>query len=207
MRRLIDWIYGGAAVSAAACIVLVCLLILARVIGRWFGIVVPSSDDFAGYLLAASSFLGLAYTFRTGGHIQVSLFISRFSKTATLYSERTILILASALTLYLTYHLGYLVWESWLFKEMTTGYVPVPLWLMQLPVAIGMAVFSLAIFDQTYLNIRYRADLPGMDQQEPQNTFTSEDVTGKDITGKDITAKGIIEKPHHDSITPPEAKE
>ncbi|MEI8632394.1 TRAP transporter small permease subunit [Vibrio sp. PP-XX7] len=43
-------------------------------VGRWFGVIIPSSDDFAGFLLAASSFLGLAYTFRAGGHIRVSLF-------------------------------------------------------------------------------------------------------------------------------------
>ncbi|MRI34237.1 TRAP transporter small permease [Endozoicomonas sp. OPT23] len=149
MRKLLDWVYRMAGAAAALCIVLVCLLILARVSGRLMGIVVPSSDDFAGFLLAAASFLGLAYTFQTGGHIRVSLFISRFNDSFALQAERFTLVMASVLIGYLSWQLVYLVWESKIYEELSSGYIPVPLWIVQLPMAVGMCVFCLSIWDQT----------------------------------------------------------
>ena len=160
MRKFLDWIYRLAGAAAALCIVLVCLLILARVTGRLMGIVVPSSDDFAGFLLAAASFLGLAYTFQTGGHIRVSLFISRFSDRVALQFERLTLLLACVLISYLSWQLIYLVWESKVYEELSSGYIPVPLWIVQLPVAVGMCVFCLSVWDQTLQSFINNRRLP-----------------------------------------------
>ncbi len=149
MRKLLNWVYRMAGAAAALCIVLVCLLILARVSGRLMGVVVPSSDDFAGFLLAAASFLGLAYTFQTGGHIRVSLFVSRFGDRLALQIERLTLVMACVLISYLSWQLVYMVWESRIYEELSSGYIAVPLWIVQLPMALGMCVFCLSILDQT----------------------------------------------------------
>src|SRR4030042_2254162 len=36
------------------------------------------SDEFSAYMLVALSFLGLAYTWREGGHVRIEVLVSRF---------------------------------------------------------------------------------------------------------------------------------
>lgn len=155
MRQWLNRIYFFSGASSGLCIVLICVLILARVIGRWMGIVIPSSDDFTGFLLAASCFFGLAYTFRHGGHIRVSLFTSRLSATKSLFFDRLVLSLATILCVYLTYELFYMVWESWDFEEVSSGYIAVYLWIVQLPLAIGMLMLAIAVSDATFCSFAY----------------------------------------------------
>lgn len=160
MRSLLNKLYQGAGMLSGLCIVAICGLILARVVGRWMGIVVPSSDDFAGFLLAAASFLALAYTFKHGGHIRVSLFTSRLSEKKAICFERFILVVASALTAYLAYELCYMVWESWDYEEVSSGFVAVPLWIVQLPVAIGMVIFAISVIDLAVCSFLYDQRIP-----------------------------------------------
>jgi TRAP-type C4-dicarboxylate transport system permease small subunit len=155
MRQWLNRIYLFSGASSGLCIVLICVLILARVIGRWMGIVVPSSDDFTGFLLAASCFFGLAYTFKHGGHIRVSLFISRLNANKSLFFDRLVLSFAALLTVYLTYELFYMVWESWDFKEVSSGYIAISLWVVQLPLAIGMLMLAIAVLDATFCSFVY----------------------------------------------------
>ena len=70
--RLFGMRYVVGAVLAAAFMVLIAALTLPG--DRWaIGIVVPDAGDLAGYAMAASTFLALARTFRSGGHIRVNL--------------------------------------------------------------------------------------------------------------------------------------
>jgi len=55
MRRLLDRLYLGAGALAGLCLVMMALLILGQIVGRWFGVVIPSTEDFSGFLLAAAA--------------------------------------------------------------------------------------------------------------------------------------------------------
>ncbi|RKF18086.1 TRAP transporter small permease [Alginatibacterium sediminis] len=165
MRRMLDRMYHLAGLVSGCCIIAICLLILARVVGRWFGIVVPSSDDIAGFMLAASCFMALAYTLQAGGHIRVSLFTSRLTHAKSKGVERLVLILSSILVSYLCYQLCYMVWESWQFEEVTSGYLPLPLWLVQLPVAIGMCIFTIALLDLSFCHFAYGKRIPKSEEE------------------------------------------
>ena len=132
---------------AGACIVLITVMILAQIVGRWFGVIIPSTEDFSGYLLAAASFLALAYTFRQGGHIRVTLLIHSLP---SVWQRRLMLLTLLVFALivgYGAYHLSYLVYESWMFEELSQGYIPVPLWMPQLPMALGAVIFCIALLD------------------------------------------------------------
>lgn len=166
LRTLLDKLYLSSGILSGLCIIAICLVILARVVGRWLAIEVPSSDDFAGFLLAAASFLGLAYTFREGGHIRVSLFTARLSDKLNHYLSCLVLILATLLVLYLTWHLAYLAYESYLFEELSSGYVPVQLWLVQLPLAIGMLTFSIACIDQTICSVVFAEPIAKSEEEK-----------------------------------------
>lgn len=188
MRSLLDKLYLAAGALSGLCIIAICCIILARVVGRWIGIEVPSSDDFAGFLLAAASFLGLAYTFRQGGHIRVSLFTSRLSATAHKWVEKAILSLGCVLIIYLSWQLVYMVYESYLFEEVSSGYVPVPLWIVQLPLALGMIIFSVAVIDQTCGCFFFGEELPKSEEEELAESAPIEQVDADKFLLKECKA-------------------
>ncbi len=166
MRRMLDNLYRFAGAISGVCIVIICITILVRVTGRWFGVVIPSSGDIAGYLLAASSFLALAYSFRSGSHIRVSLFLQKLNPNALIFVERTILLFASVLVSYLSYQLSFMVWESWEFEEVTHGYIPMPLWIVQLPVSIGSIIFAISVIDTTVRHFLGFEMIPKSEEEE-----------------------------------------
>lgn len=145
--RALDRLYLGASALAAACLVGIALLVLAQIVGRWFGVVVPSAEDFAGYLLAAATFLALAPTLKAGGHVRVDLLWTRLPSRGRAAVESCVLLLGLLFAVWAAWHAGAMVVESWRFGEVASGHVPVPLWIPQAPMAIGLAVFALALLD------------------------------------------------------------
>src|SRR5260221_9127888 len=54
------------------------LMVLASVVGRLIGFNLRGSDAYAGYCMAAASFLALAHTLKRNEHIRVMLVMERF---------------------------------------------------------------------------------------------------------------------------------
>lgn len=147
MRKLLDNLYLGSGMLAGLFIVLITLMILAQIVGRWFNIIIPSTEDFAGFFLAATTFFALAYTFKSGGHIRVTILVHMLKgglQRASLIFALSVLI---AIIAYGTYYTGAFVYESWSFKEVSQGYIPVPLWIPQLSMLLGLAIFLIALVD------------------------------------------------------------
>lgn len=154
MRKILDTLYLGSGVAAGVCLVVMALLILAQIVTRWFGIILPSTEDFSGYLLAATSFLALAYTLHNGGHIRVNLLISHIQGLRRLVIEAAVLLVALILVSYLAWSCSLLVIESYEFEELSQGYIPVPLWIPQLPMAVGLVILALALADELITLLR-----------------------------------------------------
>lgn len=154
MRRLLDRLYLAAGAVAGLCLVIMALLILAQIVGRWFGMVIPSTEDFSGFLLAAASFLALAYTLRSGGHIRVNLLISHLHGRMRRFIEALVLLLALLLVGYAAWSALLLVIESFQFNELSQGYIPVPLWIPQTPMAVGLLILEVALLDESILLLR-----------------------------------------------------
>lgn len=148
LRKFFDRLYLGAAILAAVCLAGIAVLIFAQVIGRWFGFLVPAAEEFAGYLLAASTFLALAWTLRSGGHIRVNLVIRHFSGKARRWQEALVLGVVVVLAVTLAWSCIALVLESWRYGDVSTGYIAVPLWLPQAPMALGLVIFTVALLDE-----------------------------------------------------------
>jgi TRAP-type C4-dicarboxylate transport system permease small subunit len=156
MRTALDKVYNGAGITAGACIVLITLMVLAQIVGRWFGIIIPSTEDFSGYLLAAASFLALAYTFRHGGHIRVTLLVHQLSSRWQRALLNIALLVFVVVVGYGAYQLGFLVYESWQFQELSQGYIAIPLWIPQLPMALGALLFFVALVDDVIVSFKGR---------------------------------------------------
>ncbi|OQX45951.1 MAG: TRAP transporter small permease [Candidatus Sedimenticola endophacoides] len=154
MRKLLDSLYLWSGITAGICLATMALLIMAQIVGRWFGVVIPSTEDFSGFLLAATSFLALAYTLRSGGHIRVNLFITHIHGPLRNLIEGTVLLLALILVCYAAWSTTMLTIESWEFDEVSQGYIPVPLWIPQVPMALGLVILSIALVDELQMLLR-----------------------------------------------------
>jgi TRAP-type C4-dicarboxylate transport system permease small subunit len=148
MRRLLDAVYLGSGILAAAFLALIALLVLAQMAGRLVGVLVPGTDDLASFSLTATSFLALAYTFRSGGHIRVTLLVRKAAPAARRRLELGCLGVGTAIVGYFAGHVVEMVIDSYRFGEMSTGVLPVPLWIPQSSMAVGALVLFVALVDE-----------------------------------------------------------
>lgn len=157
MNRLKHGFYRLSLLLSGGCLVAMTLLILAQIIARLLGHIIPSSEDFASWLLCATVFFGLAYTFEQGGHIRVTLLLGRLSESARKRFETFNIVFAVLICGYLMYYCGYTVYEAYDFEDVTDTYLAMPLWLVQLPMAVGALFLWLAVLDSCYLALTGRA--------------------------------------------------
>jgi TRAP-type C4-dicarboxylate transport system permease small subunit len=62
--------------------------------------------------------------------------------------EFLVLAVGSGLATLMSWHLGYMVYESWVFKDVSVGYLPIPLWIPQSSMSLGMLIFNIALVDE-----------------------------------------------------------
>jgi len=159
IRQSLEKLYQGSGVLAAVFLVAICLMVLLQVganlidrmagliLGEAIGITIPSYSDFTGFFLAASSFLALAYTLRGGGHIRVTLIVSHLHGRAARIVELIVIGFAATLSGFFAYNTINLVAESLEFNDLSPGMVAVPIWIPQLPMALGLIVLTIALVD------------------------------------------------------------
>jgi TRAP-type C4-dicarboxylate transport system permease small subunit len=147
MRRTLDWIYTGSGILAGVFLVLIAGLSLAQICGRLLGFAAYSFDDFAGFCMAASSFLGLAHTYRRNEHIRVALLVERFRDAKRRLLETLCLAASTFLIGFFAWYAIDMAWTSYAINDVSQGLVSVPLWLPQGGMALGLAIMSIALFD------------------------------------------------------------
>ncbi|MDZ7824023.1 MAG: TRAP transporter small permease [Ahrensia sp.] len=153
MGRLFQKLYDISGAVAGGLIVLICLLISAQILLNGFGRLspgllpstIPSYSDFSGFMLAGATFLGLAHTLRAGGHIRVNLVTQSLPKRAQILTEAVVIIIAIALTGYLTWFMSALVLESAHYGDKSTGIIPIALWIPQSVAVFGVGLFLVAL--------------------------------------------------------------
>lgn len=147
MRRALDGLYLLGGVLGVLSIAAIAGLILASVIARQIGRVVPSADDLTAFAVAGSAVLPLAYTFRHAAHIRVDLVIGRLRGPARFAMEALVLALSAAMIGFFAYASLDLVTDSYEFEEVSQGMLKIPLWLPQLAMPVGAGLFALALVD------------------------------------------------------------
>ncbi len=147
LRRGLDGLYGVCTVLAGICLAAIAAIILAGAIARLFGTLVPSASELSGYLVVASTFLGLAPTLRSGGHIRVELFASRLGPRARRWLEIWCLVAGLILIGFLAYASIELIVNSFTNHVTSSGLLPVPLWIPQVSMVLGLVVMAVALFE------------------------------------------------------------
>jgi TRAP-type C4-dicarboxylate transport system permease small subunit len=156
MRRFLDGLYNAAGYAAAFFMIGVLAMVLASVVGRIAGFNLRGSDSYAGYCMAAASFLALAHTLKRGEHIRVMLFLERFDgrfrRPLEIWSHAAGAFFCALLAIYSVR----LAWQSHAFNDVSQGNDATPLWIPQLSMAAGAIVLFVAMVDDFVRLLRGR---------------------------------------------------
>ncbi|HEX6959614.1 MAG TPA: TRAP transporter small permease [Ferrovibrio sp.] len=157
MRPILDPLYRACGWLAGLFMIALLITILLSIFGRLAGFYLRGLDAYAGYCMGASSFLALGYAFGHGDHIRVTLVIQRLTGTTRRGFELFCLLLALAMSGAFAFYSCKMVWWSYKFHDISQSNDATPLWIPQLGMAIGTAVFALSILDELILVLRGKA--------------------------------------------------
>lgn len=147
MQRL-HWLYRASGLLSAASLVLICGLILAQVVARNLGSTLRDAEEFAAWAMAAAGFFGLPYALHAGSHIRVQVG-TRFLRPGAQHAfEVLATVLGLAIAAYLAWFCIGFVAESYEFNEVSTGLIPVPMWVPQLPMVVGSVLLVVAFAER-----------------------------------------------------------
>ena len=156
MRRALDRLYLGSGVAAALAMAAICVLMLAQAFGREAGILIRGADDIVAWLCAACAFLALGHTFRNGDLVRVGVFLDRLPARPRWFAELFALGISTVFVAYMLWAVTGFVYDSWQFKEVAQGLIRVPIWIPQLSLVIGIAIFFVAVLDELIAVLRHQ---------------------------------------------------
>lgn len=160
MGHILQRLYDICGAIAGVLILCICLLISAQIALNAFGRLapgllpstIPSYADFSGFMLAGATFLAMAHTLRAGGHIRVNLVTSRLPVHIQIFAEGFALLAAVSLVGYAAWFMLALVQESIHYGDVSTGIVPVALWIPQSVAAFGITLLLVSLI-HTFIDL------------------------------------------------------
>jgi len=144
--RFLDGLYTAGGVLAALFLIAILLLIVVQMMARWTGQVFSGAPDYAGYCMAAASFLAFAHALNRGAHIRVSLLLNvagRFRYALELWCFA----MGSAAACYLAWYAVRANLWSHKFNDISQGQDATPLWIPQLGMSVGAVLLALCFCD------------------------------------------------------------
>lgn len=176
MRLWLDRLYLFAGFAAGVFLLAIFVLMMLLSAGRPIGLNIPAGDDLVSWCMVATSFLGLAHTFRHGEMIRVGLLIDRLEGRVRHYVEISALVVGTLCVGFFTWHASWLTYDSWRFHDMAQGVLPVPLWVPQLGYSGGLLILFIAFVDELIHVLR--GNVPRYEKPKPQ---TAEEVVEQAI--------------------------
>src|SRR6195952_2825747 len=147
MRKALDFLYDSAAALAALFMIGLLAMVLLSIVGRQLHFNVPGTDAYAGYCMAAASFLALAHTLKRGEHIRVTLLLDRFGGRLRRPLEIWSHLAGAFFCGVLAWFSLRLVFQSHEFNDVSQGNDATPLWIPQIGMALGAVVLLVAMLD------------------------------------------------------------
>ncbi|MDA0997714.1 MAG: TRAP transporter small permease [Proteobacteria bacterium] len=157
LRRFLDTLYLASGVVSALCLVAILIVIVLQMITRWSGIAFPGSSEYAGYLMAAASFLAFAYALNRGAHIRVSLLLTALGKYR-FWGELWALVMGTSAASYLAWYAVKATWWSHKLNDLSQGQDATPIWIVQIPMAFGAVLLAVCFIDNLVTLIATKRD-------------------------------------------------
>lgn len=153
MRNLLNLLYRSTGALAALFMIGILIMVITGIVTREMGIYIRGTDDYAGYCMAAAGFLALAYTFKHGEHIRVTLIIDRLKGLPKTMLEGFALIFGTVIAGTLAFYSVRLVLNSYAFNDISQGVDATPLWIPQIGMAAGTVILFIAFVDDLFLTL------------------------------------------------------
>jgi TRAP-type C4-dicarboxylate transport system permease small subunit len=148
--RLSKW---GAYISSTLFVALV-VLVMTEIIGRsFFDYSTMLADEYSGYFYLGAVFFGLAFTLNENVHIRINIVTSRLSENKQRYIDIVAGILATLILSFALYYSYLFMMDSYEMGMLSENVSETPLYLTQIPIVIGMALFVFASFTFTLSRI------------------------------------------------------
>ena len=147
IRRTLDFLYAAAGVMAAMCLIAILFLIIIQMLARWTGEVFPGAPDYAGYAMAAASFLAFANALNKGSHIRVSILLNAVSTRVRFFLEIWCFAIGTAVAWYVAYYIYRMQGFAIKFNDVSQGQDATPLWIPYSAALIGAIVLAIALTD------------------------------------------------------------
>lgn len=154
LRRWLDSIYLVAAVLGAMCIALICALMVFQSLGRQFGFTTGAVNDIVSWLCAAAAFFTMAHAFKHGDFVRVTLLLEQVQPPTRRALELVSLFVAAGAVAYLAHWAVRFTYQSWEFKELAQGLLPLPIWIPQSSFALGAVLLLVAVVDELVIVLR-----------------------------------------------------
>ncbi len=145
MRKLLRVIVEAS--GAIACLLLagMVLVLFAAIVLRQFGVLLPGHEEITTFAMVGMAFLGLPVAYRSGAHVRVETLLTRVSPQGRRRFDTGCVAVGAAVCLAFSYYAFWLCWDSWRFGDVSEGLLAIPRWIPQLPVFLGLLLFSLAL--------------------------------------------------------------
>lgn len=154
LRCVLDGLYYFSAISGAVAVVFVLLLMLLQVAFRQAGYIFRGADDLTAWSCAAAVFLPLAHTFKKGELVRMGLVLDHLHGATRRVFEIFSLLAATLFIAYGAYWAVTLAYLSWLIEDRAQGMIPVPMWIPQSSLSLGLAMLLIALIDETLAVLR-----------------------------------------------------
>ena len=154
LRRGLDGLYALGGILASLCVLIILVLMVGASLGRSLDWRVSWINDIVSWLCAAAAFLGMAYSFRNGDFVRVTLLLEKVSPRARNGFEVVSLATASVAIAYLAFWAARFTYQSWEFNDIAGNMVAIPMWIPQLSFVIGAAILVVAVVDECICVLR-----------------------------------------------------
>jgi TRAP-type C4-dicarboxylate transport system permease small subunit len=152
VETLTDWVSGW---LMAWSIFVLMILVLVEVVTRYLlNQPLSIAEEYGGYLLVAMTMIGLAYTWKEKGHINVDLLFNRLPANLRRRLRLFTLAIALALTALLVAASGALVSQSFLFGTRSGSWLRTPLAWPQMILVLGSALLLLQLIVEFLRQLR-----------------------------------------------------
>lgn len=152
-RRFVHILATICGYLAAGFLAAIAVATLIQIVARQFALPVETTE-LSGFFLAASTFLGLAYTFINGGHVRVSLVSQFVSPRIRRAVELWACLVALLITGFIAWQVTRFTMETYSYGDLSPGLLAIPFWIPQSGIALGLVVFLLAILEQLCVVLR-----------------------------------------------------
>jgi TRAP-type C4-dicarboxylate transport system permease small subunit len=148
LRTFLDRLYLFSGYLAGLFLIAIFVLMMLLSAGRPLGLNVPAGDEIVSWCMAATAFLGLAHTFKSGEMIRVGLLIDGLEGRTRHVLEIVALVIGLGFVGFFAWHAAWMTYDSWRFNDMAQGVLAIPLWIPQLGYSGGLVILTIAFADE-----------------------------------------------------------